>query len=216
MVVTSIKSTGTKAGPVIFRIGLSEGSLFSFNPAYLPRSFQEGDYFFPGKELSPEEETALRFASDCFRAERAALRLVARAEQTRAGIARKLEQRGHESPHIQAVISYLTGLKIVDDRRFARRWIQSRLYRGADSPLRLIAGLCQRGIDRSTARSACKSILDFEQETALLQKFIAKRYPAAGNSSCGDPPDRKARFFKGQLKREGFSTQALEWYWEDR
>jgi regulatory protein len=216
MVVTSIKSTGTKADPVIFRIGLSDGSLFSFNSVYLSHSFWGRDYFFPGKEISPEEEIALRFAADCFRAERVALRLVARAEQTRAGITRKLEQRGHESSHIQAVVSYLTGLKIVDDRRFARRWIQSRLYRGADSPLRLIAGLCRQGINRSTAQSACKLILDFEQETALLQKFITKRYPAAGNSACGNPPDQQARFFRGQLKREGFSAQVLEWYWEDR
>ncbi|MDR2080053.1 MAG: recombination regulator RecX [Treponema sp.] len=214
MVATSIKSTGTKAGPVIFRIGLSDGSLFSFNPVYLPYAFQGGDYFFPGKEINPEEETGLRFAADCFRAERAALRLVARAEQTRAGITRKLEQRGHESSRIQAVVSYLTELKIVDDRRFAGRWIQSRLYRGADSPLRLIAGLCRQGIDRSTAQSACKSILDFERETELLQKFIAKRY--AGNSARGDRPDQEARFFRGQLKREGFSARALEWYWEER
>ncbi|MDR2740048.1 MAG: recombination regulator RecX, partial [Treponema sp.] len=183
MVVTSIKSTETKAGPVIFRIGLSDGSLFSFNPVYLPHTFQGEDYFFPGKEISLEGETGLRFAADCFRTERAALRLVARAEQARAGIIRKLEQRGHESSHIQAVVSYLTELKIVDDRRFAGHWIQSRLYRGADSPLRLIAGLCRQGIDRNTAQSACKSILDFERETELLQKFIAKRYPAAGNSA---------------------------------
>jgi regulatory protein len=216
MVVTSIKSTGTKTGPVICRIGLSDGSLFSFNPAYLPCLFQGEDYFFPGKEISPGEETGLRFAADCFRAERAALRLVARAEQTRAGITRKLEQRGHKGSHIQAAVSYLAELKIVDDRRFAGRWIQSRLYRGADSPLRLIAGLCRQGIDRNTARSVCKSMLDFERETELLQKFIAKRYPAAGNPARENLPDREARLFRGQLKREGFSTQVLGWYWEDR
>jgi regulatory protein len=216
MVVTSIKSTETRAGPVIFRIGLSDGSLFSFNPVYLPHSFQGGDYFSPGKEIGSEEETGLRFAADCFRAERAALRLIARAEQTRAGITRKLGQRGHESSRVQAAVSYLTELEIIDDHRFAGRWIRARLYRGADSPLRLITGLCRRGIDRRTARSACKSILDFEKETELLRKFIAKRYPAAGNPARGDRPDQEARFFRGRLRREGFSARALEWYWEDR
>jgi regulatory protein len=202
--VVSVKISETKAGPVIIRIGLSDGALFSFNPVYLPRPFQGEGYFFPDKEINPEEATALRFAADCFRAERAALRLVARAEQTRSGLARKLEQRGHGGTRVKAAVAYLTDLEIVDDRRFAERWIQSRLYRAADSPLRLIQGLCQRGIARDTAQAACKTMLDFERETALLKKFIAKRYPG--------PTGSENRFLKGQLKREGFSSKALEWY----
>ncbi|WP_010262338.1 regulatory protein RecX [Treponema primitia] len=208
MVVASVKTTETKAGPVILRIGLSDGSLFSLNSVYLPHPFQGEDYFCPNKEITPEEETALRFAADCFRAERAALQLVARAEQTRAGITRKLEQRGHALSPVRAAVSYLTDLEIVDDRRFAERWIQSRLYRGTDSPFRLITALCQKGISQTIAKSACKTILDFEKETALLQKYIAKKYPPSVNSV------RQDRFLKPQLKREGFSPQALDWYWE--
>jgi regulatory protein len=194
---------------VIIRIGLSDGALFSFNPVYLPRPFQSEGYFFPGKELGSEEATALRFAVDCFRAERAGLRLVARAEQTRIGLGRKLEQRGHGAACIKAAVVYLAEMEIVDDRRFAERWIQSRLYRGTDSPLRLINGLCRRGINRDIARDACKSALDFERETGLLRKFMAKRYPATNRT------DQETRVLKGQLKREGFSLKALEWYWED-
>jgi regulatory protein len=206
MVVVSVKITETRAGPVIIRIGLSDGALFSFNPIYLPHSFQGAGYFVPGTELGSEEATALRVAADCFRAERAGLRLVARAEQTRAGLSRKLEQRGHGGTCVKAAVAYLAEREIVDDRRFAERWIQSRLYRGADSPLRLINGLCQRGIDRGVAREACKSALGFEREMELLGKFMAKRYPGA------DPADRLIR---GQLKREGFSAKTLEWYGED-
>ncbi|GHV28447.1 hypothetical protein AGMMS4952_12100 [Spirochaetia bacterium] len=203
--VVSVKTTETKAGSII-RIGLSGGALFSLNPVYLPHPFRDEDYFFPGRELGPEEAAALRFAADCFRAERAGLRLAARAEQTRANLSRKLEQRGHGAACIKAAVAYLTEIEIVDDRRFAERWIQSRLYRGTDSPFRLINGLCQRGINRDVAQAACKSALDFERETELLRKFTAKRYPAA------NPADQ---FFKGQLKREGFSSRALEWYGEE-
>jgi regulatory protein len=210
VVVVSVKTTETKAGLrpsvcVIIRIGLSDGALFSFNPVYLPHPCQDEGYFFPGRELGSEEAAALRFAADCFRAERAGLRLAARAEQTRSGLSRKLEQRGHGGTCVKAAVAYLAEMEIVDDRRFARRWIQSRLYRGTDSPFRLINGLCQRGINRDIAREACKSALDFERETDLLRKFTAKRYPAA---------DTTDRFLKGQLKREGFSSMALEWYAE--
>jgi regulatory protein len=205
--VTTLNETG--AGRGIIRIGLSEGSLFSLNTSYLPPSFQEGGYFFPGKEISAEEDQALRSAAGCYRAEQAALRLVARAEQTCAGLRHKLEQRGHRADHANAAVSRLTELGILDDRRFAERWIRSRLYRGADSPLRLVKGLCRRGIDRNTAGEARKNALDFDLETELLGRFIAKKYPQPERGG------RESRFLKALLKREGFSPPVVERYWDE-
>jgi regulatory protein len=205
--VKPLKTSG--AGQPLIRIGLSDGALFSLNTGYLPLPFRGGDYFFPGKEIFDEEAGALRFAAACYRAERAALRLIARAEQTCAGIRRKLEQRGHGADHIDAAVSCLTELGILDDRRFAERWIRSRLYRDALSPLGLVKGLCRRGIDRNIAREARKATLDFEKETELLGRFIAKKYPAL---DCGS---RDARFLRALLKREGFSPPVLERYWDE-
>jgi regulatory protein len=104
-------------------------------------------------------------------------------------------------------VSYLVELNIVDDLRFAGSWIRSRLRRGTDSPLRLLSGLCRRGIDRNVAREACKTALDLENETELLGKFIAKKYPAL------DREGRDASFLRALLKREGFSLAALERRW---
>jgi regulatory protein len=210
LLAVSVRTLGkAEAGQAVIRIGLSDGALFSLNSSYLPRLFQGGAYFFPGKVLSAEEEAALRFAAECYRAERAALRLVARAEQTCAGLKHKLEQRGHGADQANAAISYLTELGILDDRRFAERWIRSRLYRGADSPLRLINGLCRRGIDRNTAREARSIALDLDLETELLGKFIAKKCPAT------DSGGRDTRSFRALLRREGFSSLALERYWDE-
>ncbi|AEF84604.1 putative RecA regulator RecX [Treponema primitia ZAS-2] len=212
MTVVSLKTNAPKAGPVICRIGLSDGALFSYNPRYLPPPLQEGDYFFPNKEISPDEEESLRFAAECYRAERAALRLVALAEQTVTGLKVKLEKRGYAKAYIKAAVSSLTELEIVDDRRFAERWIESRLNRGAESPRRLINGLCRRGIDRETARDTCKKALSLEQETALLARFIEKRYPATAH---GSPAGGETRFLRSNLKSEGFSSQVLRRYWEE-
>jgi regulatory protein len=212
MTVVSFKTNAPKAGPVICRIGLSDGALFSYNPKYLPRPLQDGDYFIPSKEVSDDEAAALRFAAECYRAERAALRLVAHSEQTVAGLKVKLEQRGHVKDCIKAAVSLLAELEIVDDRRFSERWVQSRLYRGAESPRRLINGLCRRGIDREIAREACKKALDLELETALLARFIEKRYPATDR---GSPAGGETRFLRGYLKSEGFSPQVLRRYWEE-
>ncbi|GHV81222.1 hypothetical protein AGMMS49944_30130 [Spirochaetia bacterium] len=58
--VVSVKTTETRAGLrpsvcLIIRIGLSDGALFSFNPFYLPHPFRDEGYFFPDRELGPEE-----------------------------------------------------------------------------------------------------------------------------------------------------------------
>jgi regulatory protein len=207
LLAVSVKTSTTRAGQGVIRIGLSDGALFSLNSFYLPRPFQAEDYFFPGREISAEEDQALHFAAACYRAERAALRLVARAEQTCAGLKHKLEQRGHAADHAYAAVSCLKEMGILDDRRFAERWIRSRLSRRADSPLALIRGLCRRGIDRNIAREARKAALDLDTERELLGKFIAKKYPA---------PDSGARFLGALLKREGFSPLAVERYRDEQ
>jgi SOS response regulatory protein OraA/RecX len=206
----SVKTSITRAGEAIIRIGLSDGALFSLNTFYLPSPFQGEDYFFPGRAISPDEKAALYFAAGAYRAERAALRLTARAEQTSAGLSIKLGQRGHETAHADAAVSYLRELNIVDDLRFAGRWVQARIRRSADSPLHLVSGLCRRGIDRGIARRACKTTLDLETEMELLERFIAKKYGALSDKG------QDARFLRSQLKREGFSAPALERYWDER
>jgi regulatory protein len=203
----SVAIAESRSGQTLIRLGLSDGALFSLRSLYLPHLFQGGGYFFPGKEISAEEDAALRFAAGCYRAERAALRLIARAEQCRAGLGRKLEQRGHGADHAHAAVSCLTELGLLDDRRFAERWIRSRLCRGAESPLRLINGLCRRGIDRNVAREARKAVLDLDLETELLGKFIAKKCPAGRGQD--------SQFLRALLRREGFSPQALEQYWDE-
>jgi regulatory protein len=209
LLAVSVKTSITRAGTALIRIGLSDGALFSLNVYYLPGSFQGEGYFFPDKAISAEEKAALDFAAGSYRAERAALRLVARAEQTRAGLSVKLEKRGHAAAHARAALSYLVEMSIADALRFAGRWIRSRLRRGTDSPLRLLSALCRRGIDRNVAREACRKALDLETETELLEKFIAKKYPAL------DGEGRDASVLRALLKREGFSPAALERYWDE-
>lgn len=206
MTVVSIKTTGPEAGPLISRIGLSDGSLFSFNHRYLPPFWRDGALLLPGEDVAGDEVEALRFAAACFRAERAALRLIARAEQTGAGLARKLEHRGHNEACIRAVISHLEEREIVSDRRYALLWLQSRLVRDSRSPLHLLKALSGRGIDRDTARAALKSVLDFEHELALLKRYLTKKRFSG---------DGKDRFLKQRLKYEGFSPPVLQWFWEE-
>jgi len=147
--------------------------------------------------------------TEYIKAEKTALRLIARAEQCSAGLARKLEKRKHEPAVIREVISKLTDLKLLNDSRFARLWLQSRL-RFARSPRRLFTSLCARGIDRDEAQAALKEVLDDETEKTLLARF-AKKY-ARKLRNQGEDVMRSLKFL---LKGEGFSSAAIEEYLEN-
>jgi regulatory protein len=200
MTIVAIKS-GT--GSEIKRIELSDGSFFSFRACYAPPVF-----LAEGREISAAEEEGFRFASACLRAEKTALRLIARAEQCRRGLARKLERRGHDPACACAVLSRLVELELVDDSRFARLWLESAL-RLARSPRRLLASLCGRGIGQDDARAALKAVLDAETERALLARFAEKlKKPRKGAGEDG------LRSLKYLLKSEGFSAPAIGRYFE--
>jgi regulatory protein len=205
MTIVSIKS-GT--GAELKRIELSDGSLFTFETSYLPFVLSDDDgVFLPGKELSADEEEAIRFAAVCFRVERHALRLVARAEQSCFGIRAKLEKAGYSGASVRAVIEKLSESGIVDDRRFAQSWIQSRLGRRSESPRRLLAALRSRGIDRENAEKTLKNALDSETEGKLLRGFIEKNRLKTGTEQPGPS-------LRSVLRYEGFSSEAII-NWQD-
>jgi regulatory protein len=133
------------------------------------------------------------------RADKIALRLIARAEQCSAGLARKLEKRGCEPSGIKEAIAHLTEQGLINDGRFARLWLQSRL-RLPRTPKRLLASLCARGIPRNEAQTALDDVLNEETELAMLERFAKKYAKKAGNQ------------LKYILKSEGFSGQGIDNY----
>jgi regulatory protein len=151
-------------------------------------------------------------ATAYIQAEKVALRLIARAEQCSAGLTRKLEKRKYDPAVVNDVISRLTELKLLDDSRFARLWLESRL-RFARSPRRLLSSLCARGIDHDEAESALKEVLNADNEKALLARFVKKharklrlmRHKLSGSEDA-------TRSLKYSLKGEGFSSAVIEEY----
>jgi regulatory protein len=180
-----------------YRISLSDGTVFSFKLVYLTEMESPFEPS-PGREISSDEKNALQFASACLKAEHAALALTARAEQTVGGLSRKLEARGYAEAHVKPVIARLTALGVISDERYARFWLESRLSTKADSPLKLFASLCRKGIDRKIVERVFKTTLNFEQEQALLKRYLRKL------EKTGKPIERQL------LKREGFSYEAIE------
>jgi regulatory protein len=212
MTIVSIK-TGTDGE--LRRIELSDGSLFSFKTCYLPPVFLDESFYSPGtgegKDLNADEEKAFRFASACLRVEKAALQLIARAEQNFFGLSRKLEKRGHDSACVRSVLAHLSELELVDDCRYARLWLESRLSRLSGSPRRLLAALRGRGIDRDDAESALKDCLNPEIEEQLLKHYVEKHRLAEKTETSSE-----VLSLKYLLKNEGFSYSAVQNYMDEQ
>jgi regulatory protein len=148
-------------------------------------------------------------------AEKAALQLIARAEQSVFGLTRKLTKRRHETTYIHKVIAQLCEAGLLDDRRYARLWLESRISRGASSPLRLLAALRNRGIDRSDANHALKEALDDEAELRLLERFVDKHQRKNTSKNSGGEA-AVMQSLKYTLKNEGFSSLAIERFFDDK
>jgi len=209
MTIVSIK-TGAEGG--LTKIELSDGSLFSFKNCYLPPLAPDA---VEGREISGDEEAAFRFAAACLRAENAALQLIARAEQNSLGLQRKLERRRHDPACVRAVIARLAETGLLDNLRYARLWMETRIARHATSPWRLLAALRSRGIDRHDAQCALRETLDDDGELQLLRRYAeklerkrAKR--AARGGAAAEPPS-----LRYLLKSEGFSSLAIERFFDE-
>ncbi|MDR0321872.1 MAG: recombination regulator RecX [Treponema sp.] len=160
------------------------------------------------------EESENSTTTAYLRAEKAALRLIARAEQCTNGLIRKLERRKHDPASISEVISMLTKANLLNDSRFASLWLRSRL-RFARTPRRLLSSLCARGIDHDDAQAALQTALDPETENSLLARFVKKHARKAGGKK-GEKTEDIKRSLKFLLRGEGFSTAAIGQYLEEQ
>jgi len=137
-------------------------------------------------------------------AEKAALRLIARAEQNTFNLSRKLEKHGYETDCIRQVILNLCDKNLLDDRRYSVLWLESNINFRTTTPRRLFAALIARGIDRDDAEYALAKVLDEETETALLNRY-AEKLKRKKNIKLPIPY---------LLKTEGFSRKVIQIYKE--
>ena len=142
--------------------------------------------------------------------EKAALRLIARAEQCSAGLSLKLEKRGFDEVCIRGVIKRLSETSLLDDKRYARMWLQSRL-RFAKSPRKLLSSLCAKGIDRDNAEATLKETLNEETEFSLLTRYVKLNEKKTQNKNY----ENNAGGLKHLLKNEGFSVKAIQKYFDE-
>ena len=118
-----------------------------------------------------------------------AIRLLARREYSRAELERRLSAKGHAAEEIGQVLDALADEGLQSDERFAEVFVRSRIARG-QGPIKIRAGLGERGIDAEQARLALDGIQSGESVDwfELASDTLAKRF-----SGPGEGPRERAR-----------------------
>lgn len=113
-------------------------------------------------------------AAEC-RAE--ALRILARRERTRRGLSVALRRRFSEAV-IASVIVDLSSRGLVDDRRFAKMFVEQAVRRKPQSARSLESRLRKEGCDVETAREALREArigVEGFDESLLARRLIQKK-----------------------------------------
>ncbi len=100
-----------------------------------------------GLTLAETDLAALLAASEVERATDAALRFLAYRPRSIREVTDRLRQRGYSDQAIDATIEKLRGWRYLDDREFARFWVENRLENRPAGSRRLRQELRQKGVD---------------------------------------------------------------------
>jgi len=170
----SARTRGTRRSDV--EVILSDGSSF-----FVPTSLWVRIGRAEGEAADDEWLTQLHHQVDVSAARNRALSLQARREHSRCQLRRKLIERDIDPVVADIAIDSLLRDRLVDDARFARMWVESRLRRHPEGRAALFAGLLRSGVSRELAEQSLDEL----------------------NSADGDVLDRALEAAAARLERSG-------------
>jgi regulatory protein len=137
----------------------------------------------------------------------AALRLLEIRSRSRREIETRLRQKGHDEETIEAVLTKLGGLGLIDDARFAAEWIQSRNRARPGGAGKLRSELYAKGIARDTIESALEGVTAQGELERALGALSSRRGPAP---STREEKLVQYRRLAGFLQRRGFNWETVK------
>lgn len=134
----------------------------------------------------------------------AALRLLTRAAQTKAGLLRKLKAKRYDAALCARVVAELEDRGLINDRLYADTFAQSRA-KGKPMGARLaLAKLAQRGVDRTTAHRAVTEHFGARDDHAEALRLVRTKL-RRGSKPTDDRQALKRRLI-ALLSRRGFDS----------
>ncbi len=180
----------------MYKLTPEEGSSFYIRREYL--NSIDFDLLIPGFEASEEESEEIMDAGLCAAVEFKAIDYLSRAEQSRAGLRRKLIQKKYGTDYIDRSLDFLESKDYISDRRFSRAWLNTRSTNHFEGRTRLLAELLSRGIDRDVATDAVNEFFTEHDE----EEICLKAYKKLAKNKSGDK-------LTAALVRAGFTIKQI-------
>ncbi len=143
---------------------------------------------------------------DIARAREYALLLLDHRDRSFGEMRQRLARKGFATEAAAAVISDLARLGLLDDERFARLWVRSRLSSRPRSGFLLALELARKGISRNIIDSVLKDSLGPESELDSARELARRQAPRYRF----DPPDSARRKLTAYLSRRGYRRELIE------
>lgn len=193
MIIKTLVETSYRG---MFKLTPEEGSSFFIRREYL--TDLDFDLLEQGFEATEEQTDELMDAGLCAVVEFKAVDYLARAEQCRAGLRRKLIQKKYETIYIDRALDYLEASDYLSDRRFARAWLNTRSTNHYEGRTRLLSELMNRGINREIAVDSIDEFYSEHDEAEICRKA----YEKALKTKSGDK-------LIAALQRQGFTLKQI-------
>ena len=134
------------------------------------------------------------------------MRYLGNQDRTVNQVRRKLDERGFEQSVIEATLADLGRARLLDDRAFARRWIESRMEDRPAGELRFEQDLQSRGVAPDVIAEVLAEFDDtVGSEAAALQVLRSHRWRYAGLGG-----EKARRRMWGLLSRRGFDADTSQ------
>jgi regulatory protein len=130
----------------------------------------------------------------------AALTLLARRDWLTGEMSARLQESGCEPQAVAGVVAELVRERLLDDGRYAERYVASRAERG-QGPMRIAADLASLGAPRDVIEAALESGPDWRTVAGTVRR---RKFGAAPPDSWAERA-RQARF----LQYRGFSSDHI-------
>ena len=181
----------------MFKLTPEEGSAFFVRKEYLPEGLFE--LLNVGAEFSEDQADSLMDAGLSCAVELKAVGYLARAEQSRFGLTRKLIEKKYEKKYVEAALDYLEMKGYLSDLRFATAWLNTRRTNHYEGRNRLAAELASRGIARDVANTALDEFFTENDEMEICRKA----YEKLSKSKSGEK-------LTAAMLRQGFTQKQIQ------
>lgn len=147
-----------------------------------------------------------RLAVEIEKAKQASLRLLSVRMRSRCELRTRLAVRHFSPEALEGALNDLERVGLVDDRKFARLFLESRLSRRPRSYRILRQELRSKGIDRELIDAAVGEMQEEVTESELARRALGPRLKHMSGMSPDEARARAARYLAGK----GFSRSLID------